>query len=891
MLLGWKSNFSRAVRLFAFFLSFFFFSCGCIHAQSSNLSSPLTFRWREISLSSALNEIAKDSRLSLSYDSKILPDSVFSADFVNIPAEEILAQLLSKHNLQGVVKGNALVVQRGAPAKDRFFTISGYVEDRESSERLAGATVYDVRSKQGTLANEAGFFSLRVPDDSVKLVVSMVGFAVHVEKFKPTRDLRKIIGLAPDFELNVVEILDQNEQDGLEALSGVGVVNVPLDQLEQLPSLLGEADVYNALKLYPGVHSGGDGSSGLYVRGGGPDQNLVLLDGVPIYNSSHLFGFYSIFNADAIQSVELFKGGFPARYGGRLSSVISINMREGDPDSLNGELNVGLSAARLTLSGPIVKGKTTCVVSARRTIMEPFFSIVNRIEAKQNGNRVDYSFYDLNAKVTHRISTRDRLFITLYTGGDKFGSGYSIDTSNVADRFDFRLDWGNSAGIVRWRRDWSHRLFSDLSVFFTRYDYRAQSSNQLAYMGQDSLRSELLVTSQVQDLGLRGQIDLIPGNRNFLRMGFSSTLHQFLPETFTQLSFLNWDDTTSFQAGQDKIFSLENNLFLEENIRLGPLSLNLGLNGVLYVVDSKNYTSVQPRLSARLKLPFQFALEANFSSMVQYVHLLSNAGVGLPTDLWVPATSRIPPQKAFQAAVAIERDFKRLGIEWGIEGYLKSMTQLIDYQTGINFLGSNDWQNLVETDGVGLAYGLEWFMRKHTGRFTATVGYTLSRSTRTFPTINFGNEYLYKYDRTHDLSIAAQFDLNSRMSLSAAWVFGTGNAITFPLSVRYAPTSPLLGFWDLNEGPNLDVIIDYGERNSFRMPPYHRLDLNYNVNWKGKKVEWNLNFGVFNAYNRRNPYFLFLRADYANDPTAPEIKARKMSLLPILPSLNLGLKF
>ena len=860
--------------------------------QAPALEKPVSFIWDKTTLAFSIDQVCKAIDLNLAYDSKILPDTLISGTFEGVPAGKLLEELLAPHPLSYTLKANTLIlVQREELVQPRFFTMSGYVEDAESGERLPGATVYDIRSKKGVVANEAGFFSLKLPLDSVKIVVSVVGYAVHIERFKGQKDLRRIMRLRPDLELGTVEILEDRNVDGLDGLAGVGVVNVPIKELELLPSLLGEPDVFTMLKLYPGVHSGGDGSSGLYVRGGGPDQNLVLLDGVPIYNSSHLFGFYSIFNADAIQGIELYKGGFPARYGGRLSSVININMKDGDANQLHGELDLGLSTARAFIEGPLWKGKTTFVLAARRTILEPYFKVVNIVEGFRNGNSVDYNFFDLNAKVTHRFSDRDRLFMTLYKGGDRFGSGYFIDTSNVSDLFDFKLNWGNTASVVRWRRDWSKRIFSDLSTFTTTYNYKASSVNELDYLGQDSSRTELDITSRVRDYGVRGEVEVIPGSRHFIRAGFNSTYHEFLPETFTQLTYRNTNDTVANYAGQKQIRSLENYVFLEENLNLGPLRMNMGLNAALYLVDSSQYTSLQPRFSARLKLPHDFALEGNLSSMVQYMHLLTNAGVGLPTDLWVPATGRIPPQRAMQASFGIEKEFKELNLELGVEAYGKQMRQLIEYQTGINFLGSNDWQDLVETGGRGLSYGIECLLRRHTGRFTSTVGYTYSRTTRQFPTINFGEPFFYKYDRTHDFSASGIFQLNERMSFSADWVYGTGNAITFPKGLHYAPTSNILGFWDLNEGPNLNVIIDYGKRNSFRIPPYHRLDINYTIRWGNKNLKWDANIGIFNVYNRRNPYFLFLRADYSDDPNLPEIKARKMSLLPILPALKIGCRF
>ena len=865
-------------------------------SQGNPLKAPITVTWQKTPLDQALGQACKTVGLQATYDPRILPDSTVSASYTARPLSEVLDALLAPHELAYSVKGSNLVIYPAGyePTSNpsaAFYTISGYVEDRESGERIAGASIYDLRSKRGTVSNEAGFFSFRVPADSVKFVVSMVGYAIHAERYRILQDLRRTIRLVPDLELKSVEILDSEANPDIDQLAGAEIINVPLAEVELMPSLMGEPDVFNALKLYPGVHSGGDGSSGLYVRGGGPDQNLVLLDGVPIYNSSHLFGFYSVFNTDAIKRIELVKGGFPARYGGRLSSVIGIDMKDGNLHEWHGEASLGLVAAKVLLEGPLIKDKTSVMLSARRTIMEPFFKVVNIIETARNGNSVDYSFFDVNAKLSHRLSPRDQLFATFYQGGDKFGSGYAIDTNTVSDRFDFDLDWGNTAGILRWRRDWSKNVFGDISFYGTQYRYQANSVNRLDYLGLDTSTTELSIRSQVRDYGVRMQFDIIAGDRHYIRVGGSSILHNVQPETYTQIVRAS-GDTTENRAGQGEILPIENNVFIEENLRIGrSIRLNLGLNVAYYLVDNTTDLSLQPRFSGRWSLPAGFALEGNFTRMVQYVHLLTNAGVGLPTDLWVPATKNIAPQTAYQASLGIEKEFERLNLELGVEAYGKELRNLIDYQTGINFLGVNNWEGLVETGGRGKSYGLEVLLRRHTGRFTATLGYTLSRTTRQFETINFGAEYLYKYDRTHDLAAAAIYRATERISFSAEWIYGTGNAITYPQSVRYAPTSSVLGFWDLNEGPNLNVIIDYGGRNAFRMPAYHRLDVNATFTWKRSWGEWTLNTGIFNVYNRRNPYFLFLRADYSGDPTSPEIKARKMSLLPILPSISLGCKF
>lgn len=862
-------------------------------SQQTVLEKPVSVVLQEASVQAAIRTLQARTGVQFTYDSSILPASSVRLKFRDAPLKDVLVAILHPAGLDFTARRGMIIVHARTEALAPLpqFTISGYVEDGETGERLIGASVYDARTRAGTLTNQFGFFSLRLPADSVKLVISMVGYAVRAEKFALDRDVRRRVEMLPDLRLDVVEINDA-DVEGLDELSGVSMFHVPVSELKRLPSLMGEGDVLNALKLFPGVQSAGDGSGGLYVRGGGPDQNLILYDGVPIYNSSHLFGLFSIFNADAIKDIRLVKGGFPARYGGRLSSVIDIRMKEGNLKKIRGEGNIGLTAARLTIEGPIIRDKTSFLISARRTILEPYLLILNNRAARSDGNNLGYFFYDLNAKIHHKLSDRDRIFLSAYTGGDRFASGYDIEANGTRDKLDFGLRWGNDGAVLRWHRDWNKELFSDFSLFGSRYAYRSVSTAELFVPNQISEKNQLTTTSGVTDFGARWNFDWIPSPRHFVKVGVATTLHEFEPETFNQVITDAFSESTENTLGQGTYRSLESVAYVEDNMAITEKwRVNAGLHFAHYAVDSTQYAALQPRISTRYKLPEGFSLTGSFTSMVQFIHLLANSGVGLPTDLWVPATGAIPPQRSLQYTAGFDKTFKKLGLELSVEGYYKDMKDLIDYQTGVNFMGNNNWQALVEKDGVGRSYGVEFFLRKTTGRFGGWIGYTLSRSERQFENINFGQVYPYKYDRRHDVSVVARWKLTKHIDLSASWVYGTGIAISFPDAVYLAPTSPAYGFWELNDGRDLDVIIDYGTRNSFRLPDYHRLDLNMRVH---KKVKWGetfWNFGIYNVYNRRNPYFLFLRSDYSNGSGSPEIKARRMSLLPILPEVNFGFRF
>lgn len=870
--------------------------CTCLglRAQGGLLDEPVHLRYQAAPLADVLGQIEAALPVTFSYDTRIIPTATYSGSWEGEPLRKVLDALLGPAGLDWELKGNIVVLVEAegqAPEGRKHCIISGYVQDEQTGERLVGAQVWDVRSRQGTLTNEAGFFSLRLPADSVKLVVSMLGYALHGERLALRRDLHREIRLVSDLALEAVVIHPDEQMDPM-AEAGASVVEVPMVDLDRLPKLMGESDILSVLKMFPGVHAGGEGATGIYVRGGGPDQNLVLLDGATVYNSSHLFGFYSIFNSDAIKEVRLVKGGFPARYGGRLSSVVDIQTRDGNLEEYEGSLNLGLVSARLSLSGPIVKGKTSFMLSARRTLLEPYFAVINAYSVPLNGNRLGYAFHDVQGKLQQVLGPKDRLLLGGYIGGDRFSSGYDIDTSGVANTFDFGLSWGNAVGSLQWRHEWGPRLFGNVSLLYSSYSYEANSEAEIQFGSGPRNFNRLKTSSSVRDLGTRLAWDWMPDSKQWLRFGVAGNAHRFEPETYSQQIGGANTDTFSTDISQRILDTWETMAWIEDQVKLGRrLTFNAGLHGSAYWVDSSFYWSVQPRLSARLNLPAGIGIAGSYTDMVQYIHLLSNAGVGLPTDLWVPATGVVPPQRSQQVSVGIDKGFGQGAWSVSLEGYYKDMTGLIDYQTGVNFFGNADWQDQVEKEGRGWSYGLEFLVRKQRGRLTGWLGYSLSRTDRQFPGINFGEVYPYKYDRRHDLSTALVYAINPQMDLSANWLYATGNAITFPEAVYYSPTSSQLSFWDLNQGQGLDVIIDYGGRNSFRLPAYHRLDLNLSMKKKTSWGERRWNFGIFNVYNRRNPYFLFLRADYSSDPNSPSIKVRRMSLLPILPEVNLELKF
>ncbi len=762
----------------------------------------------------------------------------------------------------------------GISASAQKFTISGYVRDAGTGESLIGSAILNRKTLQGTTANVHGFYSITLPSDSVSLVYSYVGYAPIELKFKLNADTSIDVSLVNANQLDEV-VVNAARSEEIQEVTQMSSVNVPVDQIKNLPALLGQVDVLKILQLMPGVKSS-EGSTGLYVRGGGPDQNLMLLDGVPVYNASHLFGFFSVFNADAINRVELIKGGFPARYGGRLSSVIDINMKDGNMKEVHGEGSVDIIAAKFTVEGPIKKDRTSFLVSTRRTYLDVLAAPI--IAAKADGATAGYFFYDLNTKINHIINKRNRIYLSTYLGDDK---AYAKDKGDDY-KDEFGLKWGNIITAFRWNNVAGPRLFSNLTATYSRYRFNVYSISQTDQIVNGQRVKDLYETnyfSGIRDWALKLDYDFVPDPNHYIRFGASAIAHKFSPGAFTYQVEEMRKDTT---VGSMKIFANEFSSYIEDDIKLtNELKVNAGVHLSAFNVQNKWYYSAQPRVSARYLLTKDLSLKASFASMMQFIHLLTNAGLGLPTDLWVPSTSNIKPQRSNQVALGLAKNFNS-NYEISLETYYKTMNNLIDYKDGTTFLNvQTDWRDKVTTGGKGVSYGAELLAQKKTGKVTGWIGYTLSWTNRQFDDLNHGKWYPYKYDRRHDISVALTHAWNDRMDFSAVWVYGTGNAVTLPTASYQgagAPSGPY-GYW-------IQELFYYGDRNSSRMRDYHRLDLSFSF-WKTKKwgrSKWTL--AVYNVYSRRNPFFMDLSYDDNGNR-----KFAQYSLFPIIPSINYSFKF
>lgn len=752
-------------------------------------------------------------------------------------------------------------------------TLSGFITEEGSGERLSGAVVALPASRAGTAANAFGFYSLTVPaTDSAIVTVTYATYLTRTLVLPLRRDTALSIALKPEpksTEGRAIEEVTVRSRAAIQDRTQMSSIDLPIQTIKSLPAFLGEVDILKAIQLLPGVQAGSEGSSGLYVRGGGPDQNLILLDGVPVYNASHLFGFFSVFNADAIRSVEVIKGGFPARYGGRLSSVIDLGMKDGNKERFAGEGGIGLIASRLTLEGPVVKNKASFMVSGRRTyadlIAKPF------MPAAQRGG---YYFYDLNGKVNAQLSKRDHVYLSGYFGEDKFSAEQRYDNGGgFSGSMDSRLKWGNATAVARWNHQFGPKLFGNATAHYSRYGFSI-GIQQKNTTGASTDTWTVKYTSGIEDWAGRYDLDWRPHPAHNIRTGVSGVHHTYNSgaQQFKATGSLDQD----IKIGAPALRAQEYDAYAEDDVRItAALKANIGVHATAFRVRDETFTSVQPRVALRYLLTDRLSVKGSYAQMAQFIHLLTNSSVGLPTDLWVPATDRVAPMQSRQGALGAAYTHGK-DYEVSLEGYYKTMENVIEYKEGASFLdgSSTSWEDKVEV-GRGWSYGGELFIQKKVGRFSGMLGYTLSWTTRQFDNLNDGNAFPYRYDRRHDFKVAGVYNLTKKIELSADFVYGTGNALTLPIAAYADPTDP----W----GSQIRV---YSERNGFRMPAYHRADVGIKF-WK-RKARWERAWvlSAYNVYNRKNPFFI-----YSTEAEAGRAVFKQVSLFPVIPSISYQFKF
>ena len=794
-----------------------------------------------------------------------------------------------------IVIGLMLAVLPGFAQKR---TLSGYVMDAASKETLIGATVIDKISGKGCATNSYGFYTLTLDQGQVDLQVSYVGYMQHNE----TLDLKENLSMNFTLETNTTleEVVVEAQRALVSARSPqMSVVEVPVQQIKSIPTLFGEADVLKAIQLLPGVQNGSEGSAGMYVRGGGPDENLLLLDGVPVYNVNHALGFFSVFNPDALKNVTLYKGSFPAHFGGRLSSVVDIRMKEGDMQKYHGNVSVGLISSKLNFEGPIVKDKLSFNLSFRRTygdlLIKPALWLISRSNEGMSKLNVGYNFYDFNAKLNWKISDKDRLYLSFYTGDDAINFGvrykdYSTPDYQYKDEMGINWKWGNKVASLRWNHVLSQKLFMDASVNYTQYRHHlgADMSEEITYLAYNVTQKDefnMAYKSGINDLNAKVDFSYTPLPNHEIRFGGGYTYHIFRPEVQSVKVVAGNQVEFDTVAGASNVFAHETALYAEDNMTFGDIfRLNAGVHYSTFTVEGKTYQSVQPRLSASVMLASNLSLKAGYAYMTQYVHLLSNSSLSLPTDLWVPVTANIVPMNAHQVSLGAFYELPRL-FDISLEGYYKSMDNLLEYKDGASFFGSSErWDEKV-CMGKGWAYGVELLVQRSFGKTTGWIGYTWAHSNRQFDRpgmeINQGKVFPAKYDRRHDISITVQHKFSDRIDISGTWVFSSGNCGTLGTQI-YEGLPDDWGYL-----PNIYAL----ERNNFRMGNYHRLDLSVNFHKQKKHGIRTWNISIYNVYNHQNPWVVY--TDYGWDEATGQERKRLMqaSLFPIIPSVSYSFKF
>lgn len=765
------------------------------------------------------------------------------------------------------------------------YTISGFVKEESTGESLAGANVYLKENLKGTSTNSYGFYSLTVPAGTYTLIFSFLGFQNQEIPLVLDKDIRQNIALKNSFiETKEVTIKAEKEDRNVQSTE-MGRQKLDIDKIKTLPAFMGEVDILKSIQLLPGVSSAGEGNSGFYVRGGGPDQNLILLDEANVYNASHLFGFFSVFNSDAIQNVTLTKGNMPANYGGRLASVLDIQMKEGNNKRFSGEGGIGFVSSRLTLEGPIKKDTGSFIISARRTFIDLFFGKPFVSESSDiSGNK--YFFYDLNAKVNYRLSDKDRLFLSGYFGRDVFN--FKSPNSD----FYIRVPWGNATATARWNHLFGNNLFLNSSLIYTNYKFEFEG-------GQNDFSFKLF--SGITDYNLKEDFTWNPHPKHTVKFGGQYIFHVFVPSNATAKS-----GEVSFDIGKIlRQYAHDAAIYFNDEYEINDRWLvNAGLRQTYfqqvgpfdrYILDPisgnatdtikykagenvKRYSHLEPRFALRYSINHLSSLKASVSQNNQYIHLASLSSISLPTDTWIPSSDKVKPQSGTQYALGYFRNFGLNTYESSVEVYYKTMQNQIEYEEG--FLPENTVNSNLDNyfvAGKGWSYGTEFFFKKSKGKFNGWIGYTIACTKRKFPDLNNGKTFFPKYDRRHDVSIVLSYEISKRWTLGATWIYATGNLNTFPERV-----------FVLSNG---DILQDYGgQRNNYRLSPYHRMDVSATLKGKPhKNYENSWNFSIFNVYNRYNPYIIYFDTNYSNDKIT--IQAKQISLFPIIPSVSYNFKF
>lgn len=856
--------------------------------KAQKQEQPVTIHLENAGLKELTGKIEQVTKYSFIYGEEVKLEHPITLHLKNTPLKKVLQQAFSGQNISfRFTVSHILLHKEKAQTIQRRHTLNGYVLDQASKESLIGANIYDRLNEMGTTTNPFGHFSITLPEGDTKLDFSYIGYASQQVSLHLCKDTLLTIQLKNDNQLNEVIILSDKPETGIQS-SRMGASSIPIPHIKNTPTLMSEADVLKSIQLLPGVQNGMSGTSGLYVRGGGPDQNLYLLDGVPLYNVDHTLGLLSVFTPEAVKKVDLYKSSFPARFGGRLSSIVDIRTNDGNMQRYHGSFTIGLLTSHLQFEGPIWKDHTSFIISARRSYIDCFLPLVMPKD-EQGG----YSLYDINAKLNHRFGEQDRLFISFYKGKDHVYYKYKDE-----DKFKQTHDWGNMLLSTRWNHIFTPQLFCNTTLAYNRYvfDIRQEETSNIQQPDGPTITngSNNLFHSGINDLSVSTDFDYHPSPAHNIKFGGKYIYHLFAPEVQTGKQH-NSDNgyphaNDNYSLNNSHIYAHDFSLYAEDDISLNEhWKINAGFHFSLFNVQKQTYLSLQPRLSVSFKATSNIILKSSFSQMNQCTQLLSTASLAMPSDLWVPVTRHIRPMKSFQYATGVYYT----GIknwEFSIEGYYKDMHNVLEYKDGESFLdSSHNWEDKVEM-GKGRSFGVEFMAQKTAGHLTGWINYTLSKSDRQFSTdgINNGKRFPYQYDRRHALNLTLNYQLTRRIDFNMSWTYASGCMATLPKEKTHTELPPVNvpPSWimdNLNKG-DMD---HYTSRNNYRLPASHQLNLGFNFHKQTRHGERIWNISVLNAYNAMNPNFVYI----SREAQTGKPLLKKMTILPCIPSFSYTYKF
>jgi hypothetical protein len=831
-------------------------------AQEEILEKKISFSVQNENLLSVIKKLNKKLNGVFSFQESLIPsDKMISYEGENKKVKEILDEILFGTQIGYTEYAGKIILN--LKTKLQKFTLSGTISDQSTGEVLIGANLFIQESSIGTTTNQYGFYSLTVDEGNYTFIVSFLGYKTKTfSDTKVENHIRLNIELEPtSLDLAEVVVEDKKLDQNVKSIE-IGVNEFKPQVLEAVPIIFGEQDILKTIQLMPGVSSAGEGSSGFFVRGGAIDQNQILLDEATVYNPSHLLGFFSTFNSDALNNVKLIKGNFPAEYGGRLASVMDIKMKEGNKKNFDAYGGIGLIASRLTLEGPILINKSSFIISGRRTYIDVFFP--DTLDLK-------LYFYDLNAKANYILGENDRLYVSGFIGRDVF------EYTDETDLFGF--NWGNITSTIRWNHIFGDKLFMNLTGIYSKYDYDIKGGN---------VENNYNINSGIQDLNFKADFEYYQRDGNTVKFGTQVVKHLFTPGEIsisgtTQFNSIKIREINSFESAlyasheykYNERLSFNYGLRLSNYSVVGPGNIysfnELGEGETEYKESGilKSYFGFEPRFSSVYLLENSNSIKFALSRNMQYLHLISNSTSGTPFDIWQSSTNNVKPGISDQVSLGYFQNFSNNMYEFSVEAYYKNLQNQIDFKSGAE-LTLNEFVEGELVFGKGRAYGIEVMLKKNIGEFTGWLGYTLSRSEREFPDIDEGKVFPAKQDRTHDISIVGMYNLNDTWNFSLNWIYYTGSAVTFP-SGKY-------NF----EG---NVVNYYTSRNGYRMPDYHRLDLGITYNFSSSH---NLNFSLYNVYGRKNAYAILFR-EKENNPNQTE--AVRFALFSIVPSITYNFNF